>query len=76
MTLDKVRVSLGSSDGKNKGRTYVALSRVTAMNNLLIYYQHFTVDRLMKIQLDANMVAHYLRTDQLILETESLLEAE
>ena len=76
MTLDKVRVSLGSSDGKNKGMTYVALSRVTAMNNLLIYYQHFTVDRLMKIQLDANMVTHYLRTDQLILETESLLEAE
>lgn len=76
MTLHKVRVSLGSSDGKNKGMTYVALSRVTDMNNLLIYYQHFTVDRLMKIQLDADMVAHDLRTDQLILETESLLEAE
>jgi hypothetical protein len=56
--------------------TYVALGRVTDMNNLLIYYQHFTVDRLLKIQLDSDMIAHDLRTDQLMLDTESLLEAE
>ena len=76
MTLHKVRVSLGSSDGRNRGMTYVALSRVTDINNLLIYYQHFTVDRLVKIQLDADMIAHDLRTERLILETELILAAE
>ncbi len=35
MTLNKVRVSLGSSDGKNRGMAYVALSRVTDIRNLL-----------------------------------------
>ncbi len=46
------------------------------MLHYLIYYQHFTVDRLLKIQLDSDMIAHDLRTDQLMLDTESLLEAE
>jgi hypothetical protein len=76
MTLKKVRVSLGSSDGRNRGIAYVALSRVTDINNLLIYYQHFTVDRLMKIQLDADMIAHDLRTERLIAETEAIMAAE
>jgi hypothetical protein len=34
------------------------------------------VDRLVKIQLDADMIAHDLRTEQLILETELILAAE
>jgi hypothetical protein len=46
------------------------------MLHYLIYYQHFTVDRLMKIQLDADMIAHDLRTERLILKTETIFAAE
>jgi len=76
MTLHKVRVSLGASDGNNKGMTYVALSRVTDISNLLIYYENFSMDRLLNIQLDEDMIALNRRTDQLILQTDDIIEAE
>ena len=50
---------------------YVALSRVTYMENLLIYYQHFSRDEWFNIKLDAEMIAHDIRTDRLILQTDA-----
>jgi hypothetical protein len=52
------------------------VSMQTRYFSLLIYYENFSMDRLLNIQLDEDMIAHDMRTDQLILQTDDIIEAE
>ena len=49
MTLKKVRINLGKKEFQN-GLTYVALSRVRSINDILIDSQYFDYNRLANIK--------------------------
>ena len=73
MTLKRLRVNLGKTE-RSKGLTYVALSRVTELNGLLIDSRYFGEHRLALITLDPDMVAHDAKTDLLELATRRIVD--
>jgi hypothetical protein len=74
LTLDKAVVDLGTSE-KMLGLTFVALSRVRHINDLLL--QPFTFERLQKIAKSESLrprLKEEARLDQLILKTHEIMK--
>jgi hypothetical protein len=74
LTLDKAVVDLGTSE-KMLGLTFVALSRVRLINDLLL--QPFTFERLQKIAKSESLgprLKEEARLDQLILKTNEIIK--
>ena len=57
MTLPLVRIAIGNQE-RSFGVSFVALSRVRRVQDLLIDYQDLTLDRLAMIKMPADMVAY------------------
>ena len=64
MTLSLARVALGHQE-RTFGVSFVALSRVRRLTDLLIDYRDFTLDRLQMIKLPEVAVAYQVLTNRL-----------
>jgi hypothetical protein len=74
MTLDAVRVNLGRTE-HTLGITYVALSRVRRLDDLLIDYENFnSSSRLLSIKLPDYVARFDEITDRLEAETLELID--
>ncbi len=74
MTLDKAVIHLGTNE-RTLGLTFVALTRVRHINDLLL--QPFTFERLQKIAKSESLgprLKEEARLDQLILKTNEIIE--
>lgn len=75
MTLNKVRINLGKKEFQN-GLTYVALSRVRSINDILIDSQYFDYNRLANIKANDLVKNFDLNTENLIKQTNEICERE
>ena len=74
MTLDAVRVNLGKTE-HTLGITYVALSRVRRLDDLLIDYENFnSSSRLLSIKLPEYVASFDKLTDKLEADTMELID--
>ena len=73
MTLKKLRINIGKND-RSYGLCYVAFSRVTTLDGLLIDSIGFGEDRLLKCKLHEDMYDHDKLTRILEEETENIIE--
>ena len=74
MTLDAVRVNLGKTE-HTLGITYVALSRVRRLDDLLIDYENFnSSSRLLSIKLPEYVSCFDKLTDKLEADTMELID--
>ena len=74
MTLDAVRVNLGKTE-RTLGITYVALSRVRRLDDLLIDYENFSnSNRLLSIRLPDYVARFDEMTDRLEAVTMDLID--
>ena len=64
MTLQLARVALGNQE-RTFGVSFVALSRVRRLTDLLIDYRDFTLERLQMIRLPEIAVAYQTLTNRL-----------
>ena len=68
MTLSLARIALGSQE-KTFGVSFVALSRVKRLTDLLIDYRDFTLDRLKMIKLPDIAITYQALTNRLTTAT-------